>query len=80
MDFLFVEFELVEELLFGGVLWKAFDEDGEVGGGGAFVVDFHLFNLFIVLKDGEGDEPDDNHTDTNPALNVVIGVIFGSCI
>jgi hypothetical protein len=76
VNFFFVDFKLVQELLFSDIFRKTFNEDGEIGGSGAFLVDFHFFDFFVVLENGKGDEPDDNHADTDPALNIIISIVL----
>lgn len=76
MDFLFINFELIKKLFFSDIFRKTFNKDGKIGCGGAFLVDFHFFDFFVVLEDGKGNKPDDDHADTDPALSVIISVVL----
>jgi hypothetical protein len=76
LNFLFINFELVQELIFSDIFRQTFDKNGEIGSRGALLLYFHLFNFFVVLENGKCDKPNYNHSDTDPALNVVKFVVL----
>jgi hypothetical protein len=76
LDFLFINFELVQELIFSDIFRQTFDKYGEIGSRGALLIYFHLFHFFVVLENGKCDKPNYNHAYTDPALNVVKFVVL----
>jgi hypothetical protein len=80
VDFLFIDFKLFDKLILINVFRKAFDKNGEIGGGTAFLINLDFLNFLIKLEDGKSNKPDDDHPNTYPALNIVVSIIFRSRI
>lgn len=68
--------QLFSSDVFGGIL----KDNGEIGCTDSFITNSIFLLTLIVLKDKEHEQPHDHHSQTDPALNIIIGFVCISWI